>query len=162
MNWYKIATTTDSHLSSSDGRQKGWEDQMGDIQRYSYDPYQVRVYITRLAESKITVSITLHHVWAGSIIWQDFWAFGPKEMSKATATYHEVKKAADGVFKDFRTNEIPNTLINSFLREAVRFIDMEHKPASRVPYVDWAREQKGVADWRSSIYGTRYPNPQGY
>lgn len=159
MNWYR---TAEQFNSSEDGRQVGWEDAMGDIQRYSYDPYTVRIYKTIVADEKITLALTLSHIWSGGIVWQDFWCFRINEKQKAQTTYQKVTKAADTVFQEFRSNEIPNNLLHTYLREAVRFIDLEHKPTSRIPYIDWAREQNGVADWRNSIYGTRYPIAEGY
>lgn len=159
MNWYKKASSTNT---SDDGRQKGWEDIMGDIQRYIYDPYQVRVYLTKVGEDKYALSLTLSHIWSGGIVWQDFWRYNIKEPTIAKKTYRDVSKAADKIFQDFRSNEIPNNLLHTYLREAVRHIDLEHKPSSRIPSVDWAREQDGHADWRTSIYGTRYPKSEGY
>jgi hypothetical protein len=83
-------------------------------------------------------------------------------MDSAKSTYKRIIAAADKVFEDFRSNEIPNNLLHTYLREAVRFIDLEYKPSCRIPSVDWAREQQGVADWRNSIYGTRYPISEGF
>lgn len=156
-NWYKKAST-EYTVKSQDGRQQGYEDTLGDVQRYIYDPYIVRVFITKLADKKVTVSINLMHNWSGMMAWQDFWKYDITDGAEAVRTYKKVTKAAADVFESFRTNEIPNNLLYSHLREAVRYIDLSHKPTSRIPHVDWAREQKGTADWRSSIYGTRYPD----
>lgn len=146
-NWYKTA---------SEGYQTGWTDQFGDMQRYIYDAYEARVFITKTAK-KVTVSVSMSHQMYGHTMWQDFWLFEIAEESKAKTTFAEVKKITHQVFEDFRTNEIPNPMLHSFLREAVRHISEENKPTSRIPYVDWAKKQDGVSDWRSSIYGTRYP-----
>jgi Zn-dependent oligopeptidase len=153
MNWYKVAQK---------GWQEGWHDDFGDIQRYIYDAYDCSVYLSKLANEKITVSVSMTHMQFGHIMYQDFWRFGVKEESEARSTYKKVKAVVSEMFEKFRSNDIPNNLIHSHIREAVRFIDAHRKPTSRIPFVDWAREQKGEDDWRSSIYGTRYPKSDGF
>jgi hypothetical protein len=150
MSWYKVAQS-----------QKGWEDTLGDIQRYLYDAYQCRVYITTMPK-KITVSAALAHNTYGHVMWQDYWKYDPNESDKARSTFSQVKKAVKEVFDEFKTNEIPNPSLHSYLREAVRFIDIEHKPESRIPWVDNARDKECVKDWRNSIYGNRYPESSGF
>lgn len=154
MNWYKIA--------QSQGWQDGWHETLGDVQRYSYDAYTARVFITKLASEKITVSIGLYHEHNGICMWQDFWRFKISESKQALSTYQEISKIAESIMNTFKTNDIPNPMIHSHLREACRYVDVEHKPSSRIPFVDWAREQDGVKDWRSSIYGNRYPKYDGF
>lgn len=154
MNWYKIA--------QSQGWQDGWQDDLGDIQRYSYDAYSARVFITKLGNEKITVSVGLFHLLNGTCMWQDFWRFKSNEVSKAKSTYAKVKNATEEVFQKFRTNDIPNPMLHTHMRESVRFIDIEHKPTSRIPFVDWARSKECVKDWRSSLYGNRYPESDGF
>jgi hypothetical protein len=151
MSWYKEAKSS----------QKGWTDSLGDVQRYLYDAYDCRVFITKMAH-KATVSLTLAHLQYGHVMYQDFWRYSVDEMTSARKTFQQVKTAVDKVFQDFRTNEIPNPSLHSFLREAVRHIDLEHKPDSRIPFVDWARDKDGVKDWRNSIYGNRYPMADGF
>lgn len=141
--------------------QLGWMDSIGDAQRYSYDPYDCRVFITKMA-NKITVSITLMHYFMGGVMWQDFWHFEPGQYKSAKKTYNSVKKAAHDVFNQFQGRTIPTALVHSYLREAVRFIDPEARPTTRIPYIDWSREQPGVSDWRNSIYGNRYPETSGF
>ena len=151
MSWYKEAK----------GLQKGWIDTLGDVQRYLYDAYDCRVFITKMA-SKITVSVSLAHLQYGHVMFQDFWRFKPEEINLAKNTFQEVKKAVSEIFDQFKTAEIPNPSLHSFIREAIRHIDFEHKPTSRIPHVDWARKQDGVKDWRNSLYGNRYPESDGF
>ena len=153
MSWMKKAKS---------GYQSGWTDTLGDVQRYSYDAYCGRVYITNLANKKITVSVQLNHLQEGTCMWQDFWRYEVAEESKARNTFNMVKKAVGKVFDDFKTNDIPNPMLHTYMREAVRNIDIQHKPTSRIPWVDWARSKSCVEDWRKSIYGNRYPESDGF
>lgn len=150
MSWYKEA---------QEGWQKSYKDVLGDVQRYLYDAYECRVYLTKMAK-KTTVSITLAHYQLGHVVWQDFWNYKPNETEKATSTFEAINKASKKIFNDFKTNAIPNPMLHSYLREGVRFIDIQHKPTCRIPSVDWAREHSCVTDWRNSIYGNRYPNEE--
>lgn len=141
--------------------QEGWTDEFGDVQRYVLDAYAGSVYITKTSK-KITVSVTVTHNQFGHIMWQHFWAYPVDQSAKAKNTYKLVKQAVHEVFEEFRLDETPNNLLHSVLREAVRGIDQEANPPTRIPFVDWARYEKGQADWRSSIYGTRYPESDGF
>lgn len=145
MNWYKTATY-----------QKEWHDDFGPMQRYVYDSYEGSVHLTKTSK-KCTVAVTMCHKMFGHVMWQDFWLYELNEEMQAQRTFKQVKEITQQVFDTFRTNEIPNPMLHSYLREALRHIDVVHKPTSRIPFVDWAKEQDGVSDWRSSIYGTRYP-----
>jgi hypothetical protein len=146
-NWYKTAQS---------GFQKSWTDDIGDIQRYIFDNYQCRVFLTKTAQM-ISISISLNHQAFGHVMWQDFWRFPHNLEDKAKEIFNDVKVVTSKIFNDFRSNLIPNPMLHSYLREAVRHIGEEYKPTSRIPFVDWAKQHDGVSDWRSSIYGTRYP-----
>lgn len=152
MSWYKEAQKA--------GWQEGWTDEFGDLQRYLYDAYTCKVYVTKLADSKITISTTLAHAQYGHMMWQWFWKFDVNDEKGARECYRQVKEAVGDVFQEFRSNEIPNNLLHSYLREAVRPIFEKNRPKTRIPFIDWAFEQTGVADWRNSIYGTRYPTQE--
>jgi len=153
MSWYKGANK---------GWQDGWEETFGDVQRYIYDAYTARVFITNLANEKITVSVSLVMIQTGHTMWQDFWRYDISEVALARATFKKVSDITGKIFDEFRYNDIPNPMLHSYLREALRHIDLKHKPKSRIPSVDWAREHDGVTDWRSSIYGNRYPKSDGF
>lgn len=155
MNWYKQA-------QSESGWQKGWTDNFGDIQRYVYDAYQCSVYITKLDHEKITVSTSMSHMQFGHVMWQDFWRFKQTQIGEAQKVFASVKSAVQKVFKQFRSNDIPNNLLHSYLREEVRHIGAEYKPKTRVPAIDWAAKIDGSPDWRSNIYGKRYPISDGF
>lgn len=159
MSWYRLPV----EISDRNDTQDGWMTDLGDVQRYSFDPYQVRVYITKLTErDEVTVSATLHHVWSGGIVFQEFWRYKETELSKAKKGYEKVCKICEAVIEEFRTGQTPNNLIQPHLREELRYIHIENKPTTRIPHVDWARQQPGVQDWRNSIYGNRYPKTDGF
>jgi len=144
MGWYKQS------------KSQIWQSFLGDPVRYMIDAHDLRVYTTALP-NKITVSVTLLHSSFGTVMWQDFWVFKTSELSAAESTFEKVKAVAKDVMDKFRSEGIPTTILHSFLREGVRNIDIERKPSTRIPSINWARSQSGVSDWRSSIYGTRYP-----
>ena len=152
MNWYKVAQST---------YQDGWTDTFGDIQRYALDPYRAQVFLTKTSQ-KITVSVTIAHEQFGLIVWQDFWSFPLNKESEAKKTYGKVHDAVQKIFSAFRGDETPNNMLHTTVREAVRHIDPQYKPDSRVPWVNWARNNDGVSDWRGSIYGVRYPDQSGF
>ena len=157
MSWYARQIT-----ASSQGWQEGYDDTFGDVQRYLYDAYTARVYITKIADKKITVSVGLYHLQEGTCMYQDWWRFSPDEEGKARRVWNEVKAEVDKVFEDFKTNNMPNPLLHTHIREATRFIAPENKPSSRVPLVDYARSLTCVTDWRQTLYPNRYPESDGF
>jgi hypothetical protein len=156
MNWYERKLRKQAGQTGSDAHQDWWEEALGDVQRYLTDPYECRVYITD-GPDKISVSITLIHIFMGVVSWQDFWKFGKNERSAARATFKKVSEIAEKIVGEFGDGSKPTQLLHTYLREACRFIDPQHKPTSRIPHIDWAREQEGETDWRNSLYGNRYP-----
>jgi hypothetical protein len=153
-NWYGIAKV-------AAGIQKGWTDQFGEVQRYALDSYRCDVFLTQ-TNQKYAVSVAVNHDMFGLTVFQEFWKYGLDERQKAEATFSEAKKIVSGIFADFRSSEEPNALLHTYIREAVRHLDADHKPSTRIPWVNNARHVDGEHDWRSSIYGTRYPQPTGY
>lgn len=148
-NWYKIASQT------------GWTDTFGDIQRYALDPYKCEVYLTK-TDRKITVSVNVAHEMYGLVVFQDFWKFSLGEGATAKTVYGQVIDNVKRIFHLFESSETPNNMLHANIREAVRYISPEHKPSTRIPFIDAARHEKGEHDWRSSIYGTRYPHIDGF
>ena len=158
MNWYKGSQV---YEEVDAGQQNGWGDIFGDVQRYGMDAYRCQVYNTVTAH-KITISVSVSLDQFGTIVFQDFWKYDLSEKERAKITYSKIKKAVKDIFDKFETNEIPNSMLHSNIREAVRFIDIKDKPPSRMVWIDAARKQEGVADWRSSLYGNRYPHINGF
>jgi hypothetical protein len=148
--------------ASSGGWQDGFDETLGDVQRYLYDAFTMRVYITKLAGKKYTVSCSLYHLQEGICMWQDFWRFEATEGDKARRVYKEVSTAVKKVCEDFKTNDIPNPMLHTYMREAVRFIAPEAKPSCRIPHVDWARSIPCESDWRKTLYPNRYPESDGF
>jgi hypothetical protein len=154
MNWYKTAS-------------KGWQQgdsivDSGDVQRYLYDAYQGRVFITNLAGKKITVSVSLFFNHTGTCMWQDFWRFDTGDEKTARKCFAEADKACRKVFDLFKNEEIPTPMLYTYLRNAVLPLYPENRPTSRSIVLDESKRNETVTDWRSSIYGTRYPESDGF
>lgn len=171
MNWYRkacrqgrVVKTAFAHpigqIVRDDG-QEGFIDYFGDIQRYAMDAYTISVFKTA-TDKKISVSITLMMNQVGTIMWQQFWKYDLKDEAKAKKTFGQVKGAAERVFSQFRKNEIPNVTMWCYLRDEVRDIDPENDGKSNIPHINWSRKVRYEKDWRSQIYGNRYPDIYGY
>lgn len=144
-------------FASNNSYQEGVREFMGDIQRYLYDPYSVSIYITQLESKTVHISLTISHLSVGTQVWQDFWKYDISEESKARKTYNELKKISGEIYEEFLTNKIPNNLFFNYIRNATMDVDKEHRPKSRIPQINWAREVNYEKDWRSNLYGNRYP-----
>lgn len=143
--------------SSKKPFQDGDRHYMGDVQRYLYDPYSVSIYITQVEQKSIHVSLTVSHLSIGTQVWQDFWRYKLEEESIARKTFEELHKICDEVYQEFLTNSIPNNLLFNYIRKGCENLDKEHRPKSRILAVQAARDISYEKDWRSNIYGKRYP-----
>ncbi len=152
MNWLQLSKTAS---------QEGWSEQFGEVQRFALDAYRCNVYLTKTSH-KLAVSVSVNHDMFGLNIYQEFWKYELNEDSSARSTYNKAKTIVAEIFDEFQITEEPNLNLHSRIREAVRDLDKEHKPTTRVPWINAARDVEGVSDWRKSLYGTRYPEIGGY
>jgi hypothetical protein len=160
MAWYKKASKSIfAPTSESVGKsQKRWNANLGDYQRWVVDAYEASVYITQ-TDYKIAVAVTVNKIHLGTIMLQMFWKYSLKEEKAAEKTYKEVCKAVGKVFDELSDTESPSSLYESMIRHDCSKIDKEHMAKTNNPIINYSQDVKYERDWRSSIYGNRYPKP---
>lgn len=159
MAWYKQASKSSAPISEESGKkQDSWNIDLGDYQRWVVDAYNVATHLTK-TKYKIAVSITVNKIHNGTVMLQVFWKYGLDEEKRAKKTYAEVKTALTKIFNELSDEEAPSALYESMIRVDCSKIDPEKLAQTTIPHINWAQKTTYERDWRSSIYGNRYPGP---
>lgn len=163
MTWYKQASKKGAapEFETSGRLQEQWQTTLGDYQRSVVDAYTASAHLTE-TKYKITVSITVNKVHLGTIMFQMFWRYDLNEMSRARKTYNKVKEALKKIFDELSDNEAPSSLYESMIRHDCSKIDSDKIAKTTIPHINWSQNLSYERDWRSTIYGTRYPSPDSH
>lgn len=160
MNWYQRSQPQGFRKTAF--KQDEWSHYFGDYQRWVIDAYEVRLFKTA-TDKQITISLNVWSGHVGEMTFQEFWKYDVNQSSKANSAYSEMKKIAQEVVDNFTKGEnfeAPSHLIASTLRTKLWDVDREAlvKARSNIPFINYARQKATYeADWRSSLYGNRYP-----
>lgn len=155
MNWLKIALKNELDNSSPEN-QKGTVGIVFDIQRYGFDNYFIRTAYSK-SDDNISVSLVITHGDLGSTAYSNYWFYELNESKIAEKTYKEVNKVVKDVMSKFTAERIPTALLFTYIRSGIEDIDKEHTASYNIPWMNFSKDVKIDPDWRSNIYGTRYP-----
>lgn len=157
MTWYKQASKSNAPIFESAGElQDSWNMNLGDYQRWVVDAYTASSYLTK-TKNKITVAITVNKVHLGTIMLQIFWKYELDEEARARKCFKETQKVLTKIFNDLSDNELPSALYEGMIRVDCSKIDPEKLAKTTIPHINWCHDVQYERDWRSSIYGNRYP-----
>jgi hypothetical protein len=161
MTWYIQASKQHSApvFESAGKLQESWQTNLGDYQRWVVDAYTASAYLTE-TKYKISVSLTVNKVHLGTIMFQLFWKYDLDEMPRARKTYKQVIEALNKIFDELADNEAPSSLYESMIRHDCYKIDSTKLAKTTIPHINWSQNVTYERDWRTSIYGPRYPQPQ--
>jgi hypothetical protein len=161
MSWLKEASKTKAMapvFETAGTMQQMWQTELGDYQRWVVDAYTATAYLTT-TKYKIVVSISINKLHLGTIMLQMFWKYDLSEKSRAKETFEKVKKALTKIFNELSDQEAPSSLYESMIRHDCGKIDREKIAPTTVPTVNYKNRYDYERDWRTSIYGNRYPKP---
>lgn len=159
MAWYKQASTNKIINTEISSRlQEEWMASMGDFQRAPTDAYQCYVHLSE-TNYKITVCVSIMTIHTGTMMLQMFWKYGLNEKAAAKKTYEQIKKQVATVIEEISKTESPSSLFESMVRVDCSKIASDKIARTNIPHINWSQEVKYERDWRSSIYGNRYPHP---
>jgi len=143
--------------------QDEWSFDMGDYQRFVVDTFRLEVFMTKLKDRNM-VSLHVYNWHVGTMRYQEFWKYASDEEAECKKTFKKVIEVCKEVIDEMTSPENedqPNSIVVSKLRARVWEIDRAHLPKTNIPHINYYYEKaKPEEDWRSSIYGNRYPaNP---
>jgi len=160
MAWYKRAFTTKTVVNSEETSklQSEWTVSMGDFQRAPTDAYMCYAHLSETLY-KVSVSLTVVTQHSGMIMLQIFWKYGLDEKTQAKKTFEGIKKAISEIVEEITINEAPSALFESMIRSDCSKIDTSKIAKTNIPHINWSQQTTYERDWRSTLYGNRYPTP---
>lgn len=157
MSWYKEGS---KKLDKKAFRQESWEHEFFDYQRWVIDGYSVKVGITE-SDRQNTIAMQIYNWNNGAMRFQQFWKYKADENKECRETYKKIvdkcKEVMD-LFTKGENEEAPNVLIISYLRKGTLDIARDRIARTSIPHINYALDKNEYGeDWRSNIYGDRYP-----
>ena len=162
MNWYASLKTQTPGLvkTAQTFSQERWEADVGDYQRWVVDTFSCALFLTKTA-NMITISLNVWNWHNSTMMFQDFWKYSLKDESKSRTSYQKMKKSGQDIIREYTDGAMyqsPNCMIFAAMRKAFWNIDRENLAKTNIPHINYARQKADYEeDWRSSIYGNRYP-----
>lgn len=127
-----------------------------DIDRYVTDDYVVSMALAETA-NRYSVAIYVNANKIGVTAYNQYWHYSKDELKAARKTYREVTKLAKEIVEDMVWSEVPASLVQPMLKNAIYDVDPEHKESAIHNYNRSLIDFAPVGDWRESLYGERYP-----
>lgn len=160
MAWYKQSSKKEQ-IPGDEIKSKiqdQWIVHIGDFQKWPTDAYDCAICISE-TNYKIAVSISIQTSHSGTMMYQLFWKYGLNEKDRAKKTYKEAIEAVSKIIVEISEEEMPSSLFESMTRTDCSLIDTEKIAKTTIPHINWSQKVKYERDWRSSLYGNRYPGP---
>lgn len=159
MAWYKQSSKNKILVNENSSKlQEEWVTSMGDFQRSPTDAYECFVHLSE-TNYKISVCISIMTQHTGTMMLQMFWKYGLDERTQAKKTYDAIKTKITDIVNDIALTEAPSSLFEPMVRADCSRIDNEKIAKTNIPHINWCKDVKYERDWRSSLYGNRYPGP---
>lgn len=159
MNWFKDSSRKETlkKLSWDFKNQEMVKEELGDTLRYTMDSHNITIGINKSEES-IMVSLTAGSSYIGTYILDYFWSFDLKEEDKSKTLYSNLTKTIRPILKKFVKENIPTSLLCPFIRNAIQDLGRDNLVITNIPIINYSYDLPIEKDWRSTIYGTRYPS----
>lgn len=130
---------------------------MYDVQRYVMDSYSVKTALSK-SDDAIHISLLCNHNFLGTLSWDAYWIYPLKEEKKARSSYNKVITAIKETMEGFIKERKPTSIFWPTIRVNVTdVIDADNRVHTNIPSVNYTKDVKYEADWRKSLYGSRYP-----
>ena len=131
-------------------------DVLFDVKRYVMDSYTVKTAIST-TKNNVAVTLLCNHAFLGTIAWDAYWTFEIENADRAKKLYIKINKIIKEVCESFVENETTTSIFWPTLRSKVEMLEKDKQAATYIPSINYARDIPIEPDWRSNIYGTRYP-----
>ena len=130
--------------------------EIADRNRYETDKSDINLAI-RETEEGYSISCMVYASHVGVAAYVQYWHYKKDEFEKALQTFNRVKKASTRMGRESDHTHIPMSVIIPMFRSGLQDIDIEHRERSGVYNFNQSLEVAAEGDWRTTIYGPRYP-----
>lgn len=136
---------------------ESYTDYFADSDRYLTDRYDVISSILGTKDG-YSLSCLIYATQTGLTSFVQYWHYSNDELSKAKSIFSNIKSLVIKHRKELEHERTPMSVIVSTFKNVLNHLDIEHQETSGVTSFNFAKFQPVEADWRTSLYGTRYPS----
>lgn len=136
---------------------KSYTETFADLDRYTTDLYDAVVSVSK-HKFGISVGAQIYSTHIGVTSYCQYWHYKGNELKLANKTFEQIKEAIKSAKAEIEFNMLPMPSVMTIMRNKLAFLDLEHRENPIVGNNRYLGEQY-EADWRSSLYGNRYPGP---
>lgn len=122
------------------------------------DGYSGRVQLVENKNKIVLSARVLNKVYHFPLL-EERWHYGMSERARALKTFNRVVNVMEDMKVEIENDETPGPILQGIMREEMRFIDVDRKKGTRNRSLEASKFEPGESDWRSSLYGNRYPSP---
>lgn len=150
----KVAENLDSNNSS--GKLRSFNAYLCDIDRYSSDRYELDINLRETYDGYSIGCLILHsHI--GVAVYTGYWHYKKDEYETASKVFDILAKTTETIRDEIQENKIPPANLGGMFRERLKDVDTIHREKNGIPWINNSRGLEYEQDYRSSIYGSRYP-----
>lgn len=130
--------------------------EIADVDRYATDKYFANLALQETT-NLYSIGFQMYNYQVGLTGAVQYWHYEKNELDRAKKTFNEIKIALQETMSDIEYNRPPMAVITPMVRAALQSIDIGRRERSGNYFHNWFEEVFKEPDWRTTIYGNRYP-----
>ncbi len=131
--------------------------EISDVDRYATDKYLANLTLQE-TDRLYSIGFQMYNYQVGITGSVQYWHFEKDELDRAKKAFNEIKIALQETMSDIEYHRPPMAIITPMVRAALQNIDVGRKERSGKYFHNWFEELSKEADWRTTLYGNRYPD----
>lgn len=132
--------------------------EIADVDRYATDKYLANLTLQE-TDKIYSIGFQMYNYQVGITGAVQYWHYDKNEFVEAKRTFKELKKVLAKTMSKIEFHRPPMAVITPMIRAAFQPIDLRHKERSGNYFYNWFEELPKEPDWRTTLYGNRYPLP---
>lgn len=132
--------------------------EIADVDRYATDKYFANLTLQE-TDKLYSIGFQMYNYQVGITGSVQYWHYEKNELSQAKKTFKELKRVLAKTMSKIEFHRPPMAVITPMVRAAFQPIDLRHKERSGNYFYNWFEELSKEPDWRTTLYGNRYPAP---
>jgi len=130
--------------------------EIADVDRYATDKYFANLVLQE-TKNLYSIGFQMYNYQVGITGSVQYWHYELNELDRAKKAFKDIKSALIKTMSDIEYNRPPMAVITPMIRSALQNIDIGRKERSGNYFHNWFEELAKEPDWRTTIYGNRYP-----
>lgn len=131
--------------------------EIADVDRYATDKYFANLTLLE-TDNLYSIGFQMYNYQVGITGAVQYWHYEKNELDRAKKAFNEIKTALIETMSGIEYHRPPMAVITPMVRAALQNIDIGRKERSGNYFHNWFEELPKESDWRTTIYGDRYPS----